>query len=277
MEIFSGLKWSHSGGVFMVIDFHVHCFPDFLAGKAIYELEKGCGIKAVHDGTAGGLKKYMKQCGVDRGVVLSIATKPSQVTPINEWAKGIRDNELYSFGAVHPDDNDFFNAVLKLKADGFKGVKLHPDYQGFMADEKRMMPLYEALRDEGLMVLFHAGMDIGLPSPIHCTPLMIKKVLSEVKGLNIIAAHMGSHALWHDAEELLCGLNVFFDTSYSYYILGKEGMERMIKKHGAERILFGTDSPWTSADEETERIASLDLPAGDIDKILYGNALSLLS
>jgi predicted TIM-barrel fold metal-dependent hydrolase len=60
-------------------------------------------------------------------------------------------------------------------------------------------------------------------------------------------------------------------------MLGKAGMERMIKKHGAERVLFGTDSPWTRADEETERIASLDLPRSDIDKILCGNAISLLS
>ncbi len=261
----------------MVIDFHAHCFPDFLAGKAINELEKGCGITAVHDGTAGGLKKYAEQCGVDRSVVLPVATKPSQVKPINEWAKEIRGNDLYSFGAVHPDDNDFFGTVAQLKADGFKGVKLHPDYQHFMADEKRMMPLYEALRDAGLMVIIHAGMDIGLPSPIHCTPLMIKRVISEVKGLVVIAAHMGSHALWRDAEELLSGLPVFFDTSYSYYMLGKAGMERMIKKHGAERVLFGTDSPWRKADEETNNIASLNLPQSDIDKILSGNALSLLS
>lgn len=261
----------------MVIDFHAHCFPDFLAEKAICALEKGCNIKAVHDGTAGGLKEYMKRCGVNRSVVLSIATKPSQVGAINEWSKSIRDSELYSFGAVHPDDENFYDVVAKLKADGFKGVKLHPDYQDFMADEKRMMPLYEALRDAGLMVIFHAGMDLELLVPIHCTPLMIKNVLSEVKGLTVIAAHMGSHALWRDAEELLCGLPVFFDTSYSYYMLGKEGMERMIKKHGAERVLFGTDSPWTRADEEIERIASLSLPEDDIDKILCGNALSLLS
>jgi predicted TIM-barrel fold metal-dependent hydrolase len=55
------------------------------------------------------------------------------------------------------------------------------------------------------------------------------------------------------------------------------GMERMIKKHGAERILFGTDSPWTKADEEIRRISSLNLPQSDIDKILCRNALSLLS
>ncbi len=261
----------------MIIDFHTHCFTDSLAPKAIDRLEKGCGIKAVHDGTAGGLKEYMQLCGVNISVVLPVATKPSQVNTINEWAKKEKDKTHVFFGAVHPDDEDFFGTVERLKNDGFKGVKLHPDYQRFFADEKRMIPLYKALRDAGLIVVFHAGMDIGLPCPICCTPLMIKNILDSVKGLTLVAAHMGSHALWRDAEQLLCGLPVFFDTSYSYYSLGKEGMERMIKKHGAEKVLFGTDSPWTDAGLEIERIASLDLPQSDIDKILYQNALSLLA
>lgn len=261
----------------MVIDFHAHCFPDSLAGKAIAGLEKNCGIKAVHDGTISGLKSYMKACGVDKSVVLPVATKPSQVKTINEWAKNSGDDSLIFFGAVHPDDADFYDVVLKLKDDGFRGVKLHPDYQGFFADEKRMMPLYEALRDAGLLIVFHAGLDIGLPSPVHCTPLMIKNILKSIKGIRIVAAHMGSHALWRDTEELLCGLPLYLDTSYSQYMLDKECMQRMIGKHGAENVLFGTDSPWTSADVEIEKITSLGLPQSDIDKLLYLNALSLIS
>lgn len=261
----------------MVIDFHAHCFADSIARKAIGELERCCSIKAVHDGTAAGLKNYMKRCGVDRSVVLPVATKPSQVKTINEWAKNSGGEALHFFGAVHPDDADFYDVVEQLKRDGFRGVKLHPDYQRFFADEKRMMPLYEALRDAGLIVVFHAGMDIGLPSPIHCTPLMLKNILDTVKGLKVVAAHMGSHALWRDVEEALCGLPLYLDTSYSQYMLGAEGMERMIKAHGAERVLFGTDSPWTSADDEIKKITSLDVPEADIDKILYLNALMLLS
>jgi predicted TIM-barrel fold metal-dependent hydrolase len=46
-----------------------------------------------------------------------------------------------------------------------------------------------------------------------------------------------------DTEELLCGLPLYLDTSYSQYMLDKECMQRMIGKHGAENVLFGTDSP----------------------------------
>lgn len=261
----------------MVIDFHSHCFPDGLAERAIAELEGRCDIKAVHNGTVSGLRESTIKWGVDLSVVLPVATKPSQVGTINKWALENSGGRLKFFGAVHPDDQDFYSTVKWLKENGFPGVKLHPDYQNFFADEERIFPLYEALRDAGLIVVFHSGMDIGLPVPIHCTPLMIKKVFDNFKGLTIVAAHMGAHALWRDVEDLLAGTPVYIDTSYSQYMLGNSGMERIIRKHGSERVLFGTDSPWKRADKEINAITSLDLPEDDIDNILCNNALTLLN
>ena len=64
------------------------------------------------------------------------------------------------------------------------------------------------------------------------------------------------------------------DASASW--LTEKGMERMIGKHGAENVLFGTDSPWRDVELEIRRIRELPLPADDIDKIFYRNALRLL-
>lgn len=260
----------------MVIDFHTHCFADALAPAAIDTLQKNAKITAVHDGSLGGLKAHMAACGVDQCVVLPVATKPSQVSPINKWALENSDDNAVFFGALHPDDLGFFTAAKKLAAEGFKGVKLHPDYQHFFVDEPRMMPLYEALRDLGLTVVLHAGVDIGFPAPVHCTPLMLKRVIENVPGLKLVAAHMGSHALWRDVEDLLLGLPLYIDTAYSYYALQNEGMARMIKKHGAQRVLFGTDSPWMRADDEIKNMMELDLPLEDKEAILYKNAMALL-
>lgn len=260
----------------MVIDFHTHCFVDNIAANAVAILEKQAGIRSVAGGTVADLKNYMCQCGVDRSVVLPVATKPSQVETINRWALKQREENLVFFGAVHPDDPDFEATVRFLKSEGFRGVKFHPDYQRFYADEPRMMPIYEQLRDAGLIVVLHSGIDIGYPSPVYCTPLMVRKVLDNVPGIKLVAAHMGGHALWRDVEELLVGQPIYLDTSYSFYLLQKEAMARMIKKHGTENVLFGTDYPWKSAMDELEAIRSLSLPARDIDQILYGNALGLL-
>lgn len=260
----------------MVIDFHTHCFTDALAPSAIPVLEKNSGITAVHDGTAGGLKAHMQRCDVSKSVVLPVATKPAQVRPINEWARQTSDDALVFFGAMHPDDENFAAVAQGLKNKGFSGVKLHPDYQHFFADEPRMMPVYDALREAGLVLVLHAGVDIGFPAPVHSTPLMIRNVIKNMPGLKIVAAHMGGHALWRDVEDVLVGLPVFFDTSYSHYALGDEAMARMIRCHGAENVLFGTDSPWKSADDEIARIRALGLSFEEQELILYKNAQRLL-
>lgn len=260
----------------MVIDFHTHCFVDSLAPAAIATLEKNANIKALHNGTLSGLTSFMAECGVDQFVVQPVATKPTQVAVINEWAKNNSSEKAVFFGALHPDDPDFLAAVQKLKADGIKGVKFHPDYQGFYADDPKMMPLYEAMRDLGLIAMLHAGWDIGMPAPIRCTPLMVRRVLKNVPGLKLVAAHMGGHALWRDVEETLLGLPLYIDTSYSHYVLQDDGMTRMIKKHGTDRVLFGSDSPWKRADDDIRMIMGLDLPLSDKEAILYKNAAELL-
>ncbi len=260
----------------MVIDFHTHCFADALAPSAIDNLQKKANMTAVHDGTLGGLKAYMAACGVDQCVIQPVATKPSQISAINKWAHENMNNQAIFFGALHPDDPYFVSTAKKLKETGFKGAKLHPDYQRFFADESRMMPLYEALRDLGLVVVLHAGVDIGLPAPVHCTPIMLKRIIENIPGLKLVAAHMGSHALWRDVEDVLLGLPLYIDTSYSCYALQNADMSRMICKHGAQNVLFGTDSPWMRADDEMRNIMDLDLALEDKEAILFRNAQLLL-
>jgi hypothetical protein len=63
----------------MIIDFHAHCFADKIASRAIGVLEEKSGLKTIHDGTVQGIKNYMRSCGVDKSVILPVATNPSQV------------------------------------------------------------------------------------------------------------------------------------------------------------------------------------------------------
>lgn len=260
----------------MIIDFHTHCYSEKIVDAAISLLEKRSGIKTNGSSTPPQLKEAMRLHGIDASVVLPVATKPSQVAVINEWARQQTDDELVFFGAFHPEDPDFYEHLQWVKNNGFAGVKLHPDYQGCYADEPRMFALYEAIRDSGLKLALHAGLDNVYVYPVHCTPLMIRHILDNVPGLDIIAAHMGGHALWHDVDELLIGRRLYIDTSYSQYSLSPQDMARMISRHGAENVLFGTDSPWRDIDKEIRRIRELALSPSDIDKIFYQNALRLL-
>lgn len=261
----------------MIIDIHSHCFPDVLAARAISTLTERAGIPAYTDGTVNGLKRSMNEAGIDVCVLQHIATKPDQTVNVNRWAAEIQNENIICFGSIYPDFHDWKEEIKWLTHAGIKGVKFHPEYQDFYVDDEKVYPIYEALFQAGLVVLFHAGMDLGFPPPYHCPPSRLSKVLDAFPGAKIIAAHMGGYRYWDDVEKYLLGRDVYLDTSFAYNDLGPEAMKSLIKDHGTGKILFGSDSPWTEQSGEVANIKSLNLTDEEIGSILGGNAASLLS
>jgi uncharacterized protein len=262
----------------MIIDIHTHAFPDELAARAVSLLTEHAGVPAKVDGTCAGLVASMERAKIDRSVVVPIATKPSQVRSINSWSAEIsrRYEGLIGFGTLHPDGEDWAAEIDRMVADGIPGIKMHPDYQLFFVDEPRMIPMYRALADAGMILLFHAGVDIGLPPPVHCTPDRLARVLDAVPELKVIAAHMGGYSCWDEVERYLVGRDLWFDTSYSQADLGRERMVSLMRAHGVERILFGTDSPWTDQSLEVRGMSELGLSEDELALVLGGNAGRLL-
>jgi hypothetical protein len=261
----------------MIIDIHSHCFPDGLASRAIAALTEKAGIPAYTDGTVRDLKRSMITAGIDMCVIQHIATKPEQTANVNRWAVEIQDAGIIGFGSIHPDYQGWREEIKWLVGSGIKGVKFHPEYQDFYVDDPKVYPIYEALFEAGLTVLFHAGVDLGFPYPYHCTPSRLAKVLDSFLGSRMIAAHMGGYRYWKDVERYLLGKDIYLDTSFAFNDLGAETMLALIKGHGVDRILFGSDSPWTDQWKEVSNIKSLDLSGEEIASILGGNAVHLLS
>ncbi|HOM01875.1 MAG TPA: TatD family hydrolase [Acetivibrio sp.] len=260
----------------MVIDFHVHCFPDKLAPRAISQLAANAGIPPRVDGTIGGLKESMKKAGISKSVVLSIATKATQTENINDWSAEIQDEEIIAFGSIHPDYENWKTELFRIKGMGIKGIKFHPDYQKFFVDDKKMFPIYETAFGLGLIVIFHAGVDIGLPEPYHATPERLEKIVRTFPGCKVVAAHMGGYSFWDDVERFLVGTDIYLDTSYSLDFMDDEQAKRIIKNHDKKRILFATDSPWMDQEESLLKLKSLNLDKDTEDAILGLNAKALL-
>lgn len=261
----------------MVIDFHVHCFPDELAKKAIPILADTAGVPARLDGTVGAVRNSMKHAKIDLSLVLSIATKPEQTQKINNWSVEIQKDGIISFGSIHPEYKQWESELNRIKSLGLKGLKLHPDYQHFFVDDKKMFPIYGLAEKLGLILVFHAGVDIGLPEPYHCTPDRLSKIIETFPDLKIVAAHMGGYNYWDDVEKFLVGKDIYFDTSFSVGNMEDSRVKEIINNHGIEKILFGTDSPWTDQSEETGKIKKLQLE-GYTEKMIMGeNARNLLN
>jgi predicted TIM-barrel fold metal-dependent hydrolase len=127
----------------VIIDFHGHAFPDDLAPHATETLNGRIPRDghAVLDGTLGALLASMDRAGIDRCAICSIATAPKQVDPILRWSASIAGERVLPFGSVHPECADPAAEVHRIAGAGLKGIKLHPLYQDFAADERGLWPL----------------------------------------------------------------------------------------------------------------------------------------
>lgn len=262
----------------MVIDFHTHIFNDALAPKARAALMANSHGAYAHctDMTRAGLLLYMDAHGIDRSVVLSIATKPSQTAKINAWAESIADDRLIPFGALYPLCDSWKADIDDIVARGFKGIKLHPEYQDFYVDDERLFPVYEYAFSKGLIILWHAGYDpIGVP-PYRSNPRRFAALAGRFDGAKMVIAHLGGQEQWVETAEFLAGKNVYMDTSMATKYCPKDLFEFIVKKHGADRILFASDSPWSDTAEAADMIRSCAFTEEDKEKILHGTAEKLL-
>lgn len=280
----------------MVIDFHTHTFPDKIAASAIEKLSGASHTRPFSDGTAAGLASSARTAGIDLSVVLPVATNTKQVPNVNDYAA--KTNEitestgLFSFGCIHPDYPAWKEELSRVSALGLKGIKIHPVYQGVDFDDPRYLRILERAGELGLIVVTHAGLDIGFPGVDRCSPEHIRRAVRQVGPVKLVLAHMGGWRQWEQAEELLADLPVWFDTAFStgeifpvkagYYtpeelpMLDGSALMRMIRTFGADRVLFGTDSPWSDQKESLDFLRALPLEGAEREAILGGNACGLL-
>ncbi len=263
----------------MIIDFHTHVFSDKIAEKTIENLAKSSNSTPHTNGTVNGLLEAIKKSNIDLAVSLPVLTKPAQFEGVNNFALELNKKNLpiISFAGIHPSCENLADKMVEIKNMGFKGVKIHPDYQYTFIDDKAYIEILKCANELDLIVTTHAGVDDGFPNePVRCTPDRVIKVLNDVKGVKLVLAHMGGSRLPNEVLDTLCGKDVYFDTSFNMHFMEKTIFNSIVNKHGADKLLFATDSPWRDIGEEIQILQAMDLTSEQLDKILYKNAKNLL-
>ncbi len=275
----------------MVIDFHTHVYPDKIAEKTIQTLMSSA--PAVTDvytkGTLSALLESMENAGIDKSVILPVATRKGQFDTINKFALNINMNHknLVSFGGIHPDDDDIPEKIRFFKENGFKGVKIHPDYTDTFIYDERYIKIIKECAEQGLKIVTHAGADPAFDT-IHCHPKKAREILDNIRSATgepfMIFAHLGGIRVHEDVKKYLLGSNCYLDISCSFSELGSwcdttaKEVTDVIKMHGADKILFATDSPWNDQKAYLEHFRALpDISDTEKDLILHRNAEKILS
>jgi hypothetical protein len=259
-----------------IIDFHTHAFPDAIAARAIAKLQAESPWKAVAAGTVSALLESMDSAGIELSVLCTIATKPDQPKGILEWCGKVRCERIVPLPSVHPDTPDAAGWVRRIAEAGFPGIKLHPMYQDFPADDPRMDPIYGSAAEAGLFASLHCGRDIAFPpDDDRASPVRFADVLRRFPTLKLVCTHMGGWRMWEEVRKHLLGKGVCMETSFSLEELGPAGAE-MIRAHGTEKVFFGTDWPWARQETELANFARLGLDDGQARGILHDNAAALL-
>ena len=240
----------------MIIDVHTHIFPDTIAEEAVRFLAKEANSPYFLNGKKSDLLESMQKYGITQSWLQPVATKPKQVPAINAMMKEIKAEhypKLVPFGSVHPDCADLKAIIRDLAASGIPGVKFHPEYHKINPTDSRLYPMYEALAEENMVILFHAGLDIGIPT-INSTPKDFMVLIEKFPTLTMILAHMGGFKQWDEVFAVLAGTPVYLDTSYTKGYLADDDFVRLVSIHGAEKIVFGTDSPWSDQQADVDYI-----------------------
>lgn len=280
----------------MIIDFHTHVFPENLAGKAIGKLAKSARALHYLEGTAQELRTSMKEAGVDYSLLLPVVTRPGQQEEINRIAietnRMAGETGLVSFGGIHPENEDYHSILRNLSKNGVKGVKIHPVFQRVAIDDIRFQRIIACASENDMIVITHAGYDIGFLGEEYAAVSKIERLIEMVKPEKFVLAHMGGWEQWEEVERRIIGRNVWLDTAFSLLPvepapgtvrapeedppLGREQFLRMVQNHGADRILFGTDSPWSGQRQMLAYVRESGLSAEEQEAILGGNAAALL-
>ena len=282
----------------MIVDIHTHAFPDKLAARTVDKLQGASHTHPFTDGTVGALRESMAEAGIDHSVVLPVATNAHQVPHVNDSSIAMNERSMetgvLSFGCMHPDFDGWRAELARLAEAGVKGIKLHPVYQEVYFDDPRFLRILDRCAELELIVLIHAGRDVGFPgAPDYVSPQRIASAVRQTDGTTLICAHMGGWRQWDDVERLLPETGVYIDTSFSlgsmvsngdgYYktaddlkLLSEERFVRLVRAFGVEKVLFGTDSPWGGQVEEMRKFKALSLSEAEQTAILGTNTSYLL-
>lgn len=282
----------------MIIDSHAHIFPKAvienvsakpdLAKELDLQIERAQKRLSVADLTrdAGG-------AGVEVSLLLPTATRDN-VEKVNRAFQELTqvDKSILTAGTLHPLYPDNAKELERFRSLDIRAIKFCSFSQGFDLGASGTRDLFDLIQHHNqrdsfrffvvLDTFFKADRYFGTPKAYLTTPERLGRLAKDFPDIDFVGAHMGGLAAPFDEvlAHLPAGDNLYLGTSNAAHTLTEEEFVILLKRHGPERVLFGTDWPWFDQREEMERIDRLldaaEFNAGEKARVFGGNAVRLL-
>ncbi len=154
---------------------------------------------------------------------------------------------------------------------GFKGIKLHPLMQSFIANEEIVHPIAQAAEDLAIPLFIHSG------HPPYSLPWSIAQLAEDFPKVKVVMVHMGhGHGVYIQAAIDMAKKfsNIYLETSgMPMHTKIKEAYEQV----GSDRIMWGSDIPFHDYSVEIQRTMVSGLSEKQLEDVFYNNIKQLLS
>jgi uncharacterized protein len=282
----------------MIIDAHIHQFSAYVIANVARRKEMVAELHLQPDAAARRfgpdvLRQALLRAGV--GLALHLPTaKAADVSKMN--AKAMALSKSYPFivtaGTLHPRWDAITEELVRLHAGGVRALKFCSFSQEFQLDGPEALAMWGHIQDFNgqsrtpffvvLDTYFKAGHHLGCDPAHITTPKRLAFLAGHYPEICFVGAHMGGLDAPVDVliRDLPPSPNLYLDTSNAAHTLRADAFVRLLKIHGPEHILFGTDWPWFHPQQEIGIIDRLLLKAGfsnhEREHVFGANAAALL-
>lgn len=257
----------------MIIDAHTHFGPSLMSDRPMAPVAPASTVEQFIE--------LLDGAGIDRAVVLAPPWRggpdgsdfidPNYERANAAIAEGVKTfpDRLIGFARVNPKFGT--QAVREidrcLDEYGFRGLHLNSTSESFTPlHGPLLVRLLERCAAKRAAISVHTGF-----YPSQAYPWITQ--IERFPELAFILTHMG-HRQWADAVIVAERFpNVYLETSLQL----PSTVQRVIGRVGAERVIFGTNAPFSLPDSELDVLRRLGLAPSDLAKVAGENAASLLA
>jgi predicted TIM-barrel fold metal-dependent hydrolase len=221
----------------------------------------------IHAGEADGLVRNMDRLNIRATAIIAFDAIAQDMRGGNDRvAAAMRayPGRFLGYATVDPNEPEAMVGELErcFEQLGFHAIKFHCDTHGYPADGENYRPALEFANAHGLAVLIHGR--------------ITEEMLKRYPHAQFLSAHVGG---WdgrspnHAVELAKIYPNIYCELCSSVCYNGV--MEKLVEEVGADRIVYGSDTPLMDAGYQLGRVLGAKIDAEDKEKILYRNALRL--